>query len=498
MNPNIAFDRTPFAVQRELADWKRPVIEENGAQKEIPRIAGISSFGAGGANAHILIEEYIEPDREISEPFTDEDPAVILLSAKQEASLKQRAQQLLQAIRKNDVTDRSLRDAAYTLQTGREAMEERAAFIVTSTEQLAEKLQRFIDGGTDGCFRGKSKQYKDILAVFKDEDMQEAVRKWMKRKKFAKLLELWVKGLKIDWSELYNGSLPHRVSLPGYPFIKDRYWPDDAAPDNVRDAETHSETFREFRFLQKSWAESSRVPAKEVRGVIGIAADHQTGNLAVELSRYFPESEIIDAASPEISGDAARFGGLIDVTGCGTEIKHDDGWIHRLQSLVDNRNRGRKFQLLCVTKGLEPFANETINLSGAKKAGLYRMLQSEYKDIRSRHMDAERTAEDSELANQIAEEFFRDSADIEVCYRNGVRYHARLKETNSLAEKEFSFPKDHVLWITGGPGDSDIYSPGILPNVTESRNSCLPEKKQCLRKRSGMIISNGIPRFPIK
>ena len=72
------------------------------------------------------------------------------------------------------------------------------------------------------------------------------------KKKFAKLLELWVKGLKIDWSELYNGSLPHRISLPGYPFIKDRYWPDDAAPDNVRDAETHSETFREIRFYRKA------------------------------------------------------------------------------------------------------------------------------------------------------------------------------------------------------------------------------------------------------
>ncbi|MDJ1630879.1 hypothetical protein QNN00_12910 [Bacillus velezensis] len=47
-------------------------------------------------------------------------------------------------------------------------------------------------------------------------------------KKFAKLLELWVKGLKVEWSELYNGDLPHRISLPGYPFIKDRYWPDDA------------------------------------------------------------------------------------------------------------------------------------------------------------------------------------------------------------------------------------------------------------------------------
>ena len=39
-------------------------------------------------------------------------------------------------------------------------MEERAAFIVTSTEQLAEKLQRFIDGGTDGCFREKANSIK--------------------------------------------------------------------------------------------------------------------------------------------------------------------------------------------------------------------------------------------------------------------------------------------------------------------------------------------------
>src|SRR5690606_23879030 len=60
-NPNIDFDSTPFTVQQPLADWTRPVVTVDGEERELPRTAGISSFGAGGTNAHLVIEEY-RPD----------------------------------------------------------------------------------------------------------------------------------------------------------------------------------------------------------------------------------------------------------------------------------------------------------------------------------------------------------------------------------------------------------------------------------------------------
>ncbi|WP_167518618.1 SDR family NAD(P)-dependent oxidoreductase [Paenibacillus brasilensis] len=232
LNPNIQFAKTPFAVQQELADWKRPVVDG----QEVPRRAGISSFGAGGSNAHVVLEEYIPAQQEAaSAAVTPEKPAIIVLSAKNEEGLKAQVQRLLAAIEEQPWTEGDLADIAYTLQTGREAMEERLGVIVDSIGQLKAKLRGFAAGqdGLEHVYRGKVKQNKGTSAIFTaDEDMQTAIDSWLVKGKYSKLLDLWVKGVMIDWNKLYGSAKRRKVSLPTYPFAKERYWVDKIGEHN--------------------------------------------------------------------------------------------------------------------------------------------------------------------------------------------------------------------------------------------------------------------------
>jgi len=218
LNPYIDFPRSPFVVNQTLRPWEQPVID--GLAR--PRIAGISSFGAGGSNAHMIIEEY---QGLVSQPI-DEGSVVILLSARTSEQLQQKVADLLDLVRARASTI-DLVDMAYTLQVGREPMDERLGFLVDSVEQLAGKLTAYAAGdrAIEDAYYGQVKRNKEALAVFTtDADLQQAVDKWITARKFSKLLDLWVRGLELDWSKLYGEARPQRISLPTYPFAKERYW----------------------------------------------------------------------------------------------------------------------------------------------------------------------------------------------------------------------------------------------------------------------------------
>ncbi|WP_044965062.1 SDR family NAD(P)-dependent oxidoreductase [Sorangium cellulosum] len=228
LNPHIAFEETPFVVQRRLGEWKRPTLTVGGRSVEAPRIAGISSFGAGGANAHVIVAEYAQAerrDRDANAPAAA--PVLIALSAKSSDAVVERARDLVAAIRSRGLTDADLRDVAYTLQVGREAMDERLAVIVGSVADLEEKLRAFVAGSAapGEVIRGRARLEKDALGVVAhDDDFEETIGKWIQRGKLRKLAELWVRGLDLDWERLYGERKPRRISLPAYPFARERHW----------------------------------------------------------------------------------------------------------------------------------------------------------------------------------------------------------------------------------------------------------------------------------
>ncbi|RZK99270.1 MAG: SDR family NAD(P)-dependent oxidoreductase, partial [Rubrivivax sp.] len=226
LNPHIDFDNTPFVVQRELAPWHRPRVAIDGQEREWPRIAGLSSFGAGGANAHLIIEEYLAPEHRVVE-VTAERPAVVVLSARSESQLKEQAVLLRDAIQANGLQQGDLADIAYTLQVGREALGVRLACVVDTLEALQDKLQRFSQGedSIQDLYFGDVKRNKDALDAFRgDEDLSNAIESWILKGKLHKLIDLWVKGLSFDWRRLHGEATPRRISLPTYPFAREKYW----------------------------------------------------------------------------------------------------------------------------------------------------------------------------------------------------------------------------------------------------------------------------------
>nr|WP_010097990.1 beta-ketoacyl synthase N-terminal-like domain-containing protein [Ornithinibacillus scapharcae] len=227
LNPYIDFESTPFEVPQEVREWKRPILEIDGVSKEYPRRAGLSSFGAGGANAHVIIEEY-QPFEETEVVWSNnQTPYMIILSAKNNEQLKEKARSLKDAIRSNKYTERDLPSIAYTLQIGREAMDYRLGMVVPNLDQLVDNLEVFLKGDTDidDFYVGTTKGSNEGISILaNDEDMTQIIDLWVNKGKYAKLLQFWVRGFHVDWEILYQNDKPARISLPTYPFAKEEYW----------------------------------------------------------------------------------------------------------------------------------------------------------------------------------------------------------------------------------------------------------------------------------
>lgn len=251
INPYIQLQGTPFYVVQGKRPWT-PAVDAQGA---LPRRAGVSAFSFGGANAHVVLEEYPAPakdmgDRNMGNPGLRDEaqgtgPWLVVLSGRTTARLEESARRLLDVLnagryRGLPLDDTDLPHLAYTLLIGRDAMAERLAVLVHSLDELRSKLAAFLAGDTRiaGLYRGNEKAHRESLSVFGDEDLGQTLATWLAKGKLKPLAELWVKGVAIDWQVLYAGtSAPcRRINLPAYPFANERYWVPGETAGKARDA----------------------------------------------------------------------------------------------------------------------------------------------------------------------------------------------------------------------------------------------------------------------
>ncbi len=129
LNARITMDGTPFYIVDRLQPW----LSRYGHN---PLRAGISSFGFGGTNAHVVIEQAPE----IEFPEIAQRPChLICLSARTEAALAHKRRDLLTWLEKNKLTA-DLPNISATLLLGRDHFDFREAYVVKDIDELMKML----------------------------------------------------------------------------------------------------------------------------------------------------------------------------------------------------------------------------------------------------------------------------------------------------------------------------------------------------------------------
>jgi len=165
-NPAIDFANSPFFVNEQLRPWP---------ETDLPRRAAVTSFGIGGTNAHIVLEEAPPPATTVAR----RDWRLMPISAATESALQAQRDALGQHLRQNDC---NFDNFCFTLQVGRRVGIHRSAILCRDREEglaaLEGRAESRIHSGHRGrreahvafMFPGQGSQYPQMGAdLYRDE-----------------------------------------------------------------------------------------------------------------------------------------------------------------------------------------------------------------------------------------------------------------------------------------------------------------------------------------
>jgi polyketide synthase PksN len=266
-NPFLNLTDQPCRLATETESWRK---------NDHPRIAGLHSFGSGGVNAHIAVEEY-RPRNPIGASSRSSEFEWLPLSAATPALRMRMVERLDEALAEHP--EYSLASIARTLRRGRDAMRFRVAFVADSVAKLVDQLRAYRPGMRAPDI------YESPLPEFGRQFAQGSAPP---NRAHQQAME-WVAAT--SSTEVANAAAcAPRVHLPVYPFDKRRYWFDCAEPGRSIDCAPELDRNVEARnqFQRRIHPDDS------------IVRDHR-----VEGRKIFPAAAYIDLV---IAAAEARFG----------------------------------------------------------------------------------------------------------------------------------------------------------------------------------------------
>lgn len=206
LNPYIEIQNSPFSISANNQSWER---------LSAPRRAGVSSFGFGGANAHIILEEYIP--KQTAHEKSSTATSLICISARNDEQREKYISDLYEFLKREDGI--RMEDLSYTLVAGRKHMNSRFATYADSEAELCEILEAYLE------HRNPDDDRVFIGTVSDDRKYSlEELKEKASHNQWRELAKCFAEGGNEEWRVLCENKNAYRISLPTYPFAKEKFW----------------------------------------------------------------------------------------------------------------------------------------------------------------------------------------------------------------------------------------------------------------------------------
>ncbi|MCK4258240.1 MAG: SDR family NAD(P)-dependent oxidoreductase [Halanaerobiales bacterium] len=490
-NSKIDFTKSPIYVNNKLRKWDN---------QDLPMRCAISSFGFSGTNCHMVLEEapIIERKGEVSNVH------IFTLSAKSSNVLENLISNYIQFLEKSNEVE--LGDICYTANAGRGHYKFRFATVVTTLEELKEKLRKVLDEGLD-CLKNYSGYFAahKIVPQNKKEKLtgeitekdrinfsrqaQEKIKSFIESNReniecLTEIAQLYIQGAEVQWDELYKNEAVRKISLPTYPFEDNRCWINIPEGEKKIPLENKADKFYTIGWQVEKISSNDSVL---VDGSVLIFKGEKDISDAITEKYILDGREVIEVEMGSsfkeinknkyiISGEEEDYYELMKVMKNRNLSKiihmmtlNNNTEIGTLNELEDHQKKG-VLSLTYLTRAIDRaeihqeldvvlISDYTTQINGFEERikpentilfGMGKVVRKEQFNVLCRCIDID----DSTTVQDIFPELELISDWYNVAYRRGVRYVEEFREIDvDLAEdRNIEIKADGVYVVTGGMG----------------------------------------------